>query len=298
MKHVPWTEIKLFHNLLISLKKYGADLGIDITKPVTYRAKVKLHGTCAGVVVEKNGNVSYQSRERIITPEDDNAGFARWASSIPFSKLVQEDYNVVVCGEWAGSGIQKSVAVSQIGKKIFAVFALLFVDDDGKVVRSEFEPEMISYWAPWAENIRHSDVLVLPWYKNDYSVTISFSSEASVLEDVVKGINEEVAAVENCDPFIKDNFGIEGLGEGLVYYPVHNSVDIDYDMFSNLVFKAKGEKHQTVKSSKPAQVDPSIAASANDFAALVLTGARLAQGADTVGNSFDCLLYTSDAADE
>jgi hypothetical protein len=40
MKHIPWTEIALFHNLLISLKKYGQELGVDISREYIYKANL------------------------------------------------------------------------------------------------------------------------------------------------------------------------------------------------------------------------------------------------------------------
>ena len=45
---------------------------------VKFRGTVKLHGTNAAVVIAKDGTWHCQSRERIITPESDNAGFAAW----------------------------------------------------------------------------------------------------------------------------------------------------------------------------------------------------------------------------
>lgn len=47
---------------------------------------------------------------------------------------------------------------------------------------------------------------------------------------------------------------------------------------ASAMFKAKGEKHRTVASKRAVAVDPEMAASAEAFAALVLTEARLAQG--------------------
>src|SRR3990167_702915 len=107
-------------------------------------------------------------------------------------------------------------------------------------------------------------------------VTIDWSSSPDDLEKIVATINEQVAEVEKCDPWVKAIFEIEGVGEGLVFYPVgfHDT----YDDFSNLSFKAKGTQHRVIAHSKPAQVDPSVAATAQAFADLVLPLARLEQG--------------------
>lgn len=50
-----------------------------------------------------------------------------------------------------------------------------------------------------------------------------------------------------------------------------------------MVFKAKGEKHKNVATAKPAQVDAASAVSVDAFVSMVLTDARLDQGATAVG---------------
>ena len=42
----------------------------------SYRGTVKLHGTNAGISQDRAGNLTYLSRNRKLTPGDDNAGFA------------------------------------------------------------------------------------------------------------------------------------------------------------------------------------------------------------------------------
>ena len=72
-KHYSWTHIEAFKNVNRYIDKYLKD-----DKPVIeYRGKIKLHGTNAAVQINKDG-VFAQSRNNIITPESDNAGFARW----------------------------------------------------------------------------------------------------------------------------------------------------------------------------------------------------------------------------
>ena len=88
-------------------------------------------------------------------------------------------------------------------------------------------------------------------------------------------INAAVAAVEERDPFVYARWGVAGLGEGLVYYPT--SIPHRRAM-SNLMFKAKGEKHRTAGTRTAAAVDAAVVASVDDFVALMVTEARLAQG--------------------
>jgi len=117
--------------------------------------------------------------------------------------------------------------------------------------------------------------LVLPWHGEAFNVP--FLEEAEVLQPIVDGINKAVADVEFCDPWVKQTFDVEGTGEGLVFYPQRKPLTRKF--FSDLVFKAKGEKHKTVEKAKPAQLDPSVAASIDAFAEMVLTDGRLEQAA-------------------
>ena len=91
-----------------------------LPKPVIrFTGTVKLHGTNAAVGLDGDGTW-YQSREQIITPEKDNAGFAKWANEREeaFDGIMVQavgsydtdedttNYNTIILyGEWAGSGI-------------------------------------------------------------------------------------------------------------------------------------------------------------------------------------------------
>ena len=86
-----------------------------------------------------------------------------------------------------------------------------------------------------------------------------------------------VEAVEKIDPWVKDNFGIEGVGEGLVMYPEANDVVIR-EGYTELMFKAKGEQHRVVKNKQAVQLDPEVAQNIEEFVELFVTEARLQQG--------------------
>lgn len=77
----------------------------------------KIDGTNACVVISPEGRISAQSRSRIITPDDDNYGFARWVedNSEELAKL-GEGYHF---GEWWGCGIQRGYGMD---RKVFSLF--------------------------------------------------------------------------------------------------------------------------------------------------------------------------------
>lgn len=77
----------------------------------------KLDGTNAQVVVTEDGQVFAGSRNRYITPEDDNYGFARWVSEMQdeLRRLGPGQH----FGEWWGKGIQRGYGLLE---KRFSLF--------------------------------------------------------------------------------------------------------------------------------------------------------------------------------
>ena len=167
-----------------------------------------------------------------------------------------------------GSNIQKGVAVSQIKRKVFAVFALQYGGVDGKAAKLEIRPEQIGAILP-----KHQDIFVLPYHGEP--VTLDFGDRDRLLT-ATEAINKMVAEVELEDPWVKANFGIEGVGEGLVLYPETDKLVIR-EGYTELIFKAKGEKHRVVKNKQAVQIDPEVAKSIEEFVELFLTDARLEQ---------------------
>ena len=95
---------------------------------VEFTGTCKLHGSNASVCMNSNGELWAQSKGNIITPEKDNAGFAFFVESNKeyFREKLQEMLNefnlneVCIYGEWAGKGIQKGVAISELQKTFYA----------------------------------------------------------------------------------------------------------------------------------------------------------------------------------
>lgn len=241
-------------------------------KPVMYGAKIKLHGTNAGVRISSDGSVVAQSRSRDITPDDDNAGFARWVAETErfwridpavMQKGDEPIKKVIFYGEWAGSGIQKNDAVTKLNGKYFFVFA---VQIDDMVYTDDLEGLI-----PDLDN-----VLVLPWHGSWETIDFVDQARTNVL---IEAINKEVEAIGECDPFIKDVFGIEGPGEGLVYMPVSDWLNgMERDTFAALTFKAKAEAHRVKNTEKAVSARVAIPAGVGDFVATFVTEARLMQG--------------------
>lgn len=78
----------------------------------------KIDGTNSAIQFDVDGNWATQSKKRLITPEDDNFGFAGWVSRNHehlFSLLGPGLHR----GEWWGKGIQRNYGLDH---KVFSLF--------------------------------------------------------------------------------------------------------------------------------------------------------------------------------
>ncbi len=276
-----WPDIEALYNVRKTLKYLQESTGLQLG-PVTYRAKVKLDGTNAAVRVQLplRGNeqaVFYQSRTRDITPQDDNFGFAQWASGYQeiFLRAARRAHRiaqsvpghvVTFYGEWCGQGVQSGTAVSQVPRQ-FAVFAVQ-VDDQVVVEPSELSVLL--------GDVSGTAISVLPWYGE--AITVDYSNQQA-LETSAETLNQVVLEVEACDPWVKANFNVEGVGEGIVLYPSADQVTrVSRERLEQLMFKAKGQKHRVKESKQAVQVSPDVLASVEEFARVFVTEARCRQG--------------------
>ncbi|MEE9983297.1 RNA ligase family protein [Agrobacterium pusense] len=220
--------------------------------PVVFRGTVKLHGTNAAVVIE-DGKVRYQSRNRVLTPIDDNAGFAGWASQHEslWKEVAAPFGNIVVFGEWCGRGIQKGVALSELDP-MFVVFEAWKID--GGFIK-------IDQLSPLPEQtFRATDF-------PNWQLEIDFENPQLVQNRLV----EITMAVEAECPVGKA-FGVSGIGEGVVW-----SADIGDE---RVRFKVKGEKHSTHRVRTLAAITAEDPGTLAQFVEDALTPARLQQGLD------------------
>jgi hypothetical protein len=279
-----WPDIEGLHVIVRDLRRFEESSG---QKPptVSYRAKVKLDGTNAGVRFV-NGQVDgFQSRTHDVTPENDNAGFARWASTIDWPKpYCNEEVPVtVIHGEWAGPGIQKGTACQMIPGKKFFVFAIehcSLAKSDGGDWETRLlttDPREISgMLSGWS----HPDVHILPWHTQPQSVDLS---DHDAVSRFAEEMNQLVDSVEGCDPYLKELFSVEGIGEGVVLYPIsEETLNVSREWWKRLAFKAKGEKHRVKKAPRAVEVDPEELKSVEAFVTAFVTQQRCEQGLGAV----------------
>ena len=240
---------------------------------VKFRSKIKLHGTNGSVVVMPDGTFYAQSRSRILSTDFDNAGFLSWVNSTNYdwSKLAQPDGPVVVYGEWCGPGIQKGVALTQLERKIFAVFAIVNIPD---VMISE-PTDIENLMFPVVAN----EIFILPWESEETEINL-FNSEKTY--EVVADMEKHLEGISQRDPWVYRVFDVDGPGEGYVWYPMFPSSARTHGELSNYMFKTKTKEHTVTKNTKLIPVSPEITSSVNEFLDMFVTENRLNQIANEV----------------
>jgi hypothetical protein len=105
-------------------KSWGSTTRENKNKTITE----KIDGTNACIVAQ-DGKVTAQSRKRIITPDDDNYGFARWVYDNAGALLDTLGYGYHY-GEWFGEGIQKNPLGIE-GKRFALFHATKYTEQNG-----------------------------------------------------------------------------------------------------------------------------------------------------------------------
>lgn len=266
-EHIAFPSIEQFRHVIREVQHRARWAGtdengdsiFDRTKPLptlNFSGTVKLHGTNASVVLDRD-EIYFQSRNNIITPESDNAGFATWASNVPLEvwrSVFPTNEKVVIYGEWCGKNIQKGVAISEL-PKMFVIFKILV---DGKFIdfKNKNKSELMQYSIYGIHDFP------------TFSIDINFNSP-ELSQNILCELTEQVE--KECP--VGKQFGVSGVGEGIVW----SSTDPDY-FGSKFNFKVKGEKHSASKVKTLAAVDAEKVASLNDFASKVVTENRCLQG--------------------
>lgn len=256
---------------------------------IPFNSKVKLHGTNAGVRIYADGRVVAQKRTDDVTPEDDNAGFAAWVATMRdyFGSLaiaLPPNTYVVIHGEWAGPGVQKKAAVASIPEKSFFVFSI--ETSEGHIVEPD---EILAFMSD--DGKLPARVYVLPWFSR-LSVTIDFNDREGT-EAVAATMNEVVGEIDKVDPYIQEVFGVEGVGEGLVFYPRGPGYEkLRGDRGLSLLFKVKGASHGEKGAGKAARTSAIPSNTATEFAKTHVHEDRLEQGLKAVcGNDLPTMKH-------
>lgn len=269
-----WPDIESLAHVLRWARKYRPDI-----RAVDYRAKPKLDGTNAAVQIMDGAFHAAQSRTQVITPENDNMGFARWANAQNWSLIPPNPGMIIIHGEWAGKGIQKGTSISNVGSRGFYIFAVEIASTAADPETGDWiwrvlitDPDAIQALIGGAFLDAHPDIRILPWYGDVLTLDVLQPEPFSEQVEAV------VATFDRCDPYVKETLGVEGHGEGVVYYPILGTSAVKRSLWGHLAFKAKGEKHRVKKEKVAAPVNFEVLQGIQEFTQAFVTEARLQQG--------------------
>jgi hypothetical protein len=274
---------------------------------IPFVGQVKLHGTNGSIVRlgrhhhygrKSAGHWMFQSKEREVSVGSDNMGFAAamtekvcggvletFFNSViegTFGAFSQEtdflDFTYILYGEWCGQGIQSGVAITQL-PKMFVVFTVARVqpelDQNGGKVVEFFEPRLDN---TLSEDWHRENGLWLTTQFPTYEIEIDFED----LEPAVQRLEQLTEQVEQQCP-VGAFFGVEGIGEGIVWKPAVDRIDNVVLNDSGFWFKTKGEKHKHTKNrgqKSGIEIDFAKMNNVGEFAEATVTEVRLQQAWD------------------
>jgi hypothetical protein len=247
-----YTSIDKFADAWIQMQKQESE-------PLQFRSKIKLHGTNAGIRII-DGEAFYQKRTGDVTPLSDNAGFASFAHTVTW----KTDTDIIIYGEWAGPGVQKSDAVSSIPNKMFFVFGVQCGED------MITEPDDIQKYLPDDSRIK-----VIPWFDEPTTVSIN---DVMTAKNLSARLDADVKEIGNEDPYIKELFDVSGVGEGLVVSPYFKEGSVPLWLYNTFTFKVKSDAHLVQKTKSPnSSIYIEIPGSVKDFCDQFVTDNRCEQ---------------------
>jgi len=252
-KLIKMPKISYFNNFIQTIIHTTRYEGVDENdKPIynnnplpilSAKGTVKLHGTNAAVCYNVENGLWAQSKNNIITPKKDNAGFAFFVekNKNSFLKLIEsinffnsanlDKETIAIYGEWAGTGIQSGVGISKLEKK-FYLFGVKIVPDNS---------EIAAYWLPNITSFisDNPNILNISSFQT-FQINVDFNMPAPANREMLKMLAE----VEKECPVAKAQ-GISGIGEGIVFETIYKN-----DL---LRWKIKGEKHAGIPKIKKSQ---------------------------------------------
>lgn len=255
------------------LDENGEAKYVDRIQPtLTLQGRVKIHGTNAAFRFLPDNTVAYQSRERDLTLQSDNAGFCAWAMQQNITDLIRDivkheikpNKHCIVYGEWCGGNIQAGVAVNGL-KKMFVIFGVMSIENYNQEneIRTWVDMQYLDDTMD-LELLNSNNIYTIAQFGN-FNITVDFNRPHDYVNQIVKMV-EEVEA--ECP--VGKYFGVSGIGEGIVFSVCYGK--------QQHWFKAKGEKHSVSKVRKIAEVDSVAINNVKEFVASAVQEGRLKQG--------------------
>lgn len=246
----------------------GEHTPIETHPEIEFEATVKVHGTNITVNVWHDNEITFQSRNRHIMQGNDHEGFCfrydnqefrDYVMDIAANARTNDDQLIQIHFEYAGQGIHSGVAVNN-GEKFALLLGIARIENSQKIAEtydSKKNPlALVKTQIDFSEHPEHrEDMRVWTNHKIwNRKFMLDFDpikgNMNEILNDLFTKIRDDI---EDCCPIGKHIFGVDGIGEGFVIRPIHQSYNGNA-LGSKTWLKIKGEKHakvgRDVKSKK------------------------------------------------
>lgn len=161
----------------------------------------KIDGTNACIIISEDGSeVWAQSRKKLITPDDDNAGFARWVADNAgaLADTLGPGYHF---GEWWGSKIQRTYGLVN-GDKRFSLFNVNRYKDVDLVTVPGLGLVPVLYEGPFSELeidgalglLRAYGSVAAPGFMNPEGIVVYHTAARQVFKVLLE--NDEISKTE------------------------------------------------------------------------------------------------------
>ncbi len=288
MKLKKYHKIPQFNSVVRSVSENSSYIGkkksgepiYDSTRPkpkIKFKGSVKLHGTNAGIHYDVESNEIKTFKRNGWCRQDGHYGFPQYVEnyknefkelfdsvSFYYCKYGPAPKEIIIHGEWAGKGVQKGVAISELDKA-FYIFDIKIIDADDNESYMDLDDINQTVFI-------HNDVHEIP--RCHVIDLITFTKEIIIdFENPLLSVPELerlTLEVEECCPVARQ-FGVEGIGEGIVWTGYSPTGD-------RYIFKVKGQKHSVTKTKTLAPVDLEKLNSVNEFVDYCVTENRVRQG--------------------
>lgn len=288
---ISFGDIQQFRNIIKKVQKtaqyFGQDENdepiIDCNAPmpkIVATASEKIHGTNASVCYSLIDDFWIQSKNNIITPEQDNAGCAFVSQSLVFTWIfliteLSKEYNIylnkniiTIFFEWSGGSIQKTSACTGLDKRaiIFQHFKVSPIEPYEIESSKWYETKIGDNWISCKEN----NIFNIMDFKT-WNFEIDFEQPLLSQNKMIEIVSNEV---EPDSPAGKEMGKDGNTGEGIV-------VTFSYkDSLQR--FKVKGDKHSKSKVKTLNPVDEEQEKIKIEFANYACSSGRLEQAWQTV----------------
>jgi hypothetical protein len=218
-KHISWEKIPNFKTALSEISYFNeADFNQGNAPVVKATGTTKLHGIFGGIVLHQ-GEIWFQSRSIILDTGKGNHGFYVWGMD-NFENIksmmqsikndLKDNEYLMLCGEWAGKGVQSKIGISSLPKSFYGFEVKLVREQKNQDGFNEIiELYLDKKFLPSDPSIGIRNVYEFP----NWEVEVDFNDIDSTLEKLI----ELTIEVEKSCPVTKALNGTDSIGEGIVW---------------------------------------------------------------------------------